>query len=240
MQISNYKNTSSYYSPKFKGSDEEWNIIGIDTATEDTRKYLRQHYEEKILPYSHLYTKELPSTTEYMFIHYPQTVHQIRPIKLKGFQNAYSGMSLIGKINSLKELKNAGIETVINLSCHGLNYEDDAKEAGLNHIKCDFDDLMKETPESVDNFVNAIANMKKDNFYIGCILGTKVTNKFLHIADYFINPDQAKEIINLDEQIKAENLLEQMSSEQKKRMNFTEKDEEAFSKRIRQEMKNYH
>ena len=137
------------YMPTFKSRNyEDDGILGYDDKiSQDTRKAIREWQEIYYTPYQSIYEKEC-NLSEYQMtqllgslMNGPKVVdyskitgipaYHVRPVEGTD-ETCYRGSTLANQPESLKTLKAAGIERIIDLVGY-YHYEKNAKEAGLEY-----------------------------------------------------------------------------------------------------------
>ncbi|MBO6257321.1 hypothetical protein J6N69_04740 [bacterium] len=235
-------------------------IIGYDdSVSQERRKYIRQHYENEIMPYQSIYEKE-PRLDEYklkqlidFFAAKPKNidgetiyglplsnVHKISDSR-RYSPNIYRGSTLYDAPEwVIQKIKDSGIKTVINLADYGNSYRKKIEKNGLEYvdfnissIRCNY---LNEN-EKKNKLISFIKAMQKEYVYMGCEYGTYKTDAAVMINNLF-NPKvkgyckiYSPEMISDIPQI-ADEIYLNMTEKDKKELGWTPEFEQQFNKKI--------
>ena len=217
-------------------------IIGYDDSiSKDRRNAIREHYNSWHMPYQSIYDKNHRLTDYQMQLIIKNLEENHEMQRIKG-TSIYRGQTLVDKPHCLHNLKNFGINTVIDLVGYGKYYEDSVKEAGLKYhtynIYENWWNNLEVRPRHIEKLVNFICEMQKGNIYIGCEHGSNDTDIAL-ILNNFFNPlfenKEAKTKImpnDSDFPIKLNIFYDNMTKQHKQKMGWTKEFEQKLIKKL--------
>jgi hypothetical protein len=197
----------------FFDDSEEWNVIGYDDApSKEARQFIRDHYAvEHNLPFNDIYENE-PRLEEYslekLLNKFRSKPKKVDDEKLKSINlpmrkilgtNSYRGETLVDKPDYvMQDLKEAGIQTVVDLNGYGSRYKERVEKNGLNFHDFYMDTEYwfnsnkfangkesKEVREPIDKLIKFIKVMQEDYVYIACEYGSYKTDDALILNNFF-------------------------------------------------------
>lgn len=190
--------------------DDE-NILGFDDdISRQKRQFIREHYNEYIMPNQNIYENE-PRLEEYklkqlidFFAKKPKKINgeDIYHLPLSNVRNIsssrrytpniYRGSTLYDVPNwVITKLKEAGIKTIIDLAGYGDLYKNKIEQNNLEFVSfyldpTSFDYIADKTSEK-DELIKFIKTMQKEYIYMGCEFGTYKTDAAITLNTLF-NP----------------------------------------------------
>ena len=217
-------------------------IIGYDdSVSQDTRKFLRAHYDSWHLPYNSIYETE-HRMSNYQMRQLTRSLRMYNPMqKVDDELNIYRGQTLVERPYSLFDIKNKGVKTVIDLVGYGKTYEEEAKRVGLEYFSYNIFDNWWNTVEFEDKHLFAlikfIQKMQEGNIYIGCQHGSNDTDIALLLNEFF-NPKLSGKIktkIPADDSdfpVKLNTIYDMFTKAQKKELGWTKEFEQKLIKKL--------
>ena len=235
-------------------------IIGYDdSVSQNRRKYIREHYENEIMPYQSIYEKE-PRLDEYklkqlidFFAAKPKkvdgetiyglplfNVHRISDSR-RYSPNIYRGSTLYDAPEwVVQKIKDAGIKTVINLADYGDSYKNKIEQNGLEYMDFNISGMRYsfwDDDTKKDKLIAFIKAMQKEYVYLGCEFGTYKTDAAIIFNNLF-NPKvkgyckiYSPEMVDDIPQI-ADEIYLNMTEEDKKELGWTPEFEQEFNEKI--------
>lgn len=186
-------------------------------------------------------------------------LYNVRPIKSEITKNSYRGSSPFEDPSTLKIIKAAGINTIVDL-CGYYDAEELCKENGLGycHFRVDenfYDQEVfknkdyaknidkEKVQEFLEKFVNYIKTMQKDNVYIGCEFGKFKTDNALLVNSLF-NPafsdtENCVSFYNKYDLPEVVNLYKNLTPEHKKQMGWSEEFDAEFMPKLEKIMEDF-
>lgn len=270
MKVINF-NQSNYY-PKFKSSIPEYKDDGVLGCSDTFSQLQRERFRREDYPHTipevnslsyggTLSDRELRDMLDYLAPKHDKSkvidresifslsskriYRAFPPIDGKDF-NVYRGSTLYGSSPEVYEtVKNAGVETVIDLSDFGKDYKEEIENAGMKYYSYPirlyvWNNSRRDRKFQKDKLIDFIKTVQEGNIYIGCSSGSWQTGHAMMLNNLF-NPqirDRAKmlpeERFNHLETIYdfAEEVYPYMTEEDKKSIGWTPEFEERFKRKI--------
>lgn len=241
------------------------NVIAYDdSVSQERRKFIREHYEYETMPYQSIYEKE-PRLDEYQlknmmdfFAKKPKkidgdklselplyNVHNIST-SMRYHPQIYRGSTLYDAPESvLNQIKDIGVQTVINVGTYGKSYKEKIEKAGLRYFDFDIEDKILddrwsgkiEPEEKKENLIDFIKEMQKEYIYMGCECGTYKTDMAVFLNTLFnpkvkgyckiYSPEKVSAIPDI-----AREIYEVMTPEDKESLGWTPEFESRFREKV--------
>ena len=238
MKLSNLSTTYLSHTQIFKAQND-WHVLGYDEGGQQVRDAIRQWHNEYYMPYQSIYENGY-RMTEGQLQDFISDLRSRNAMERVGDSNIFRGQTLVDKPCELFNLKDKGIQTVIDLVGYGDSYSKKVADAGMKYYcypiydnwwnRFDFSDRAY-----IDDLVKFLEKMQEGNIYIGCQHGSNDTDIAL-ILNNFFNPkleDKCKtEIPPSDFEYNLNAVYDALTKKDKIKLGWTKEFEQRLIKKL--------
>ena len=174
MKVNSVIKNQYEYKPRFRGSNNDWQVFGIDEGGQVKRDYIRQWHYEHYMPYQSIYETEGRKSdyeVERMIsdlIRKPVKVNDemVQSLNLYNLDfvgdNSFRGAMIdAGELDKIGKLYEAGIRRIIHVSGGDNALRNECKKLGIDYFAIDFD-CMYRTPKTIDDVKRNSVRMARD------------------------------------------------------------------------------